>query len=66
MLKELSNKQITTIVKNVSSTYEESLINLSIELVLKDRQSAEYLCDMLQLALDDHELAIDLKELEEC
>ena len=64
MLKELSNKQITTIVKNVSSTYEESLINLSIELVLNDRQSAEYLCDVLRMTLDDHELETDLKELE--
>ena len=66
MPKELSKQQVNTIVNNLSSAYEESLIDVCLHLVMKDRQAADYLCSMLRLTLDDHELAIDLKELEEC
>ena len=59
MIKELSKKQIATMVKNISSSYEESLIDFSLELVINDRQSAEYLCEMLRLTLDDE----DIKEI---
>ena len=56
MLKELTTRQIDNMVKNLSSSYEESLINLSISLVLKDRHAADYLRDMLTMSLNDPEL----------
>jgi hypothetical protein len=64
MLKELTSRQVNSIVKILSSSYEESLINLSISLTLKDRQAAEYLRDMLTLTLDDADLEKDF-EIEE-
>ena len=56
MLKHLSKKQTSTIVKNISSAYDESLINLSINLVINNRHSAEYLCHMLSLSLNDEDI----------
>jgi hypothetical protein len=64
MLKELTSRQVNSIDKILSSSYEESLINLSISLTLKDRQAAEYLRDMLTLTLDDADLEKDF-EIEE-
>ena len=64
MLKELTSRQVNSIVKILSSSYEESLINLSISLTLKDRKAAEYLRDMLTLTLDDADLEKDF-EIEE-
>ena len=55
-IKELTPRQINSIVKNLSSSYEESLIDLSISLVLKDRQSAEYLGTMIKMCLEDADL----------
>ena len=55
-IKELTNRQINSIVKTLSSSYEESLIELSMSLVLKDRNAADYLRDMLTMSLDDPEL----------
>jgi hypothetical protein len=55
-IKKLTNRQINSIVKTLSSSYEESLIELSMSLVLKDRNAADYLRDMLTMSLDDPEL----------
>ena len=62
MRKSLSRKQITTMVKNVSSTYDESLIDFSIELVINDREAAEYLCDTLRSSLDDEDIKNFIEE----
>jgi hypothetical protein len=62
MRKSLSKKQISTMVKNVSSTYEESLIDFSIELVINDREAAEYLCHMLRSSLDDGDIKNFIEE----
>ena len=56
MIKKLTTRQINSIVKTLSSSYEESLIELSMSLVLKDRNAADYLRDMLTMSLDDPEL----------
>jgi hypothetical protein len=56
MIKNLTTRQINGIVKTLSSSYEESLIELSMSLVLKDRNAADYLRDMLTMSLDDPEL----------
>jgi hypothetical protein len=60
MPKELSKRQVNTIVNNLSSTYEESLIDICISLVIKDRYTADYLRDMLDITLNDTELLTDL------
>ena len=49
-------------VKNVSSTYDESLIDFSIELVINDREAAEYLCDTLRSSLDDEDIKNFIEE----
>jgi ligand-binding sensor protein len=49
-------------VKYVSSTYEESLIDFSIELFINDRESAEYLCHMLRSSLDDEDIKNFIEE----
>tara|TARA_R110000868_G_scaffold380701_1_gene646724 strand:+ start:1073 stop:1267 length:195 start_codon:yes stop_codon:yes gene_type:complete len=56
MIKKLTTRQINGIVNTLSSSYEESLIELSMSLVLKDRNAADYLRDMLTMSLDDSEL----------
>ena len=56
MIKNLTTRQINSIVNTLSSSYEESLIELSMSLVLKDRNAADYLRDMLTMSLDDPEL----------
>jgi hypothetical protein len=55
-IRQLTTRQINSIVNTLSSSYEESLIELSMSLVLKDRNAADYLRDMLTMSLDDPEL----------
>ena len=57
--KELTTRQINGMVKTLSSSYEESLIDLGMSLVLKDRQAANYLRDTLTMCLNDPELEDD-------